>query len=374
MAKISKQQIEIRLHATNVTGIGAYQLVSNLIPAIENNDSAIISEIYVGENGSLSDYSPLRSHTRLTKYSRNLSNAISRFLECTIFAKEFSGSGTLIVLGDIPLRCKGKQIVLVHTPHLCSPNMYLFKTFNIKAFISSLLFKLNKNRVTKFVVQTNQMQSNLSKKYSIDKSKISIIPQPVPKWLHDGKMKNSYVTKKAYSVKLFYPAANYPHKNHKLLSLLDYKTQKVIKNITITLDSHNSPMGQHEYIKCVGHLKPPEMLEEYNKADALLFLSTAESYGFPLIEAMYLGLPIVCPDLPYAREICGNQALYFDPNCPKSLMEAITSLQQKIINGWCPDWRKQLQKIPNSWDITAIKFIDLCEDNKTNKTKAGKYE
>ena len=35
--------------------------------------------------------------------------------------------------------------------------------------------------------------------------------------------------------------------------------------------------------------------------DALLFLSTDESYGFPLIEAMFVGLPIICPDLPYAR-------------------------------------------------------------------------
>ena len=112
------------------------------------------------------------------------------------------------------------------------------------------------------------------------------------------------------------------------------------------------------------------MLEEYNKADALLFLSTAESYGFPLIEAMYIGLPIVCPNLPYALEICGDQALYFDPNCANSLMETITVLQQKIINGWYPDWRRQLQNIPISWDITATKFIDLCEVEKTNMSEA----
>ena len=85
---------------------------------------------------------------------------------------------------------------------------------------------------------------------------------------------------------------------------------------------------------------------------------------------MYIGLPIVCPNLPYALEICGDQALYFDPNCANSLMEAITALQQKIINGWYPDWRRQLQNIPISWDITATKFIDLCEDEKTNMSKA----
>ena len=370
MTEISEQQTVIRLHATNVLGIGAYQLVSNLIPALENSDTATISEIYVGENGVLSDYNPLQKDTHLIKYSRKLPKAISRFLECTIFAKKFSGSGTLIVLGDIPLRCEGEQIVLVHMPHLCSTNVQLLKTFNIKAFISSLLFKLNKNKVKMFVVQTKEMQENLSKKYSIDKSKISIIPQPVPRWLQDGKLEDSNVTKMAHSLKLFYPAANYPHKNHKLLSLLNYQSQKVIETITITLDQHDNSLGQNDYIKCVGQLTPLEMLEEYNKADALLFLSTAESYGFPLIEAMYIGLPIVCPNLPYALEICGDQALYFDPNCANSLMETITVLQQKIINGWYPDWRRQLQNIPISWDITATKFIDLCEVEKTNMSEA----
>ena len=53
-------------------------------------------------------------------------------------------------------------------------------------------------------------------------------------------------------------------------------------------------------------------LQGCHDADALLFLSEKD-FGFPLIEAMYLGLPIVCPDLPFARALW-NDAIYFDPN------------------------------------------------------------
>jgi hypothetical protein len=177
----------LRLHATNVAGIGAIQLVSNLAPALENSNNSFVKEIFIGENDLLDYYKPTISKSCIKLYARRLPNAISRFLECTLFASFFSGSGTLIVLGDIPLRICGNQIVLVHTPHLCNPNIQLIKERNYNALISSLLFKFNKNFVDNFVVQTYEMQEKLSRKYSIDKAKINIIKQPVPKWLLDQK-------------------------------------------------------------------------------------------------------------------------------------------------------------------------------------------
>ena len=52
------------------------------------------------------------------------------------------------------------------------------------------------------------------------------------------------------------------------------------------------------------------MIDEYKRADGLVFLSLSESYGFPLVEAMWLGLPIICPDTEYARDMCVVSRLY----------------------------------------------------------------
>lgn len=51
----------------------------------------------------------------------------------------------------------------------------------------------------------------------------------------------------------------------------------------------------------------------YALADALLFTSTQEGFGIPILEAGLSGLPIFCSDLPPLREIAGENATYFDP-------------------------------------------------------------
>jgi glycosyltransferase involved in cell wall biosynthesis len=93
--------------------------------------------------------------------------------------------------------------------------------------------------------------------------------------------------------------------------------------------------------------------------DALLFLSKKESYGFPLLEAMFVGLPIVCPDRPYARIICGDQAIYFDPDEPDSLLIALLNLKKKLADGWWPDWSEQLMPIPKDWKEVARKMMNI---------------
>ncbi|MBB2188721.1 glycosyltransferase family 4 protein [Gluconacetobacter azotocaptans] len=48
-------------------------------------------------------------------------------------------------------------------------------------------------------------------------------------------------------------------------------------------------------------------------ARALLFPSFAEGFGLPLLEALSLGIPCLCSDLPVFREIAGDLPGYLDP-------------------------------------------------------------
>jgi glycosyltransferase involved in cell wall biosynthesis len=104
-------------------------------------------------------------------------------------------------------------------------------------------------------------------------------------------------------------------------------------------------------------LSEPEICEAYFEADGLVFLSLEESYGLPIVEAMHLGLPIVCPSLAYAEFLCGDEAIYFDPKDIRSFNAAILELERRLKLGWQPNWNDALNKIPKNWDEVADKIL-----------------
>ena len=60
-----------------------------------------------------------------------------------------------------------------------------------------------------------------------------------------------------------------------------------------------------------GQLHPDRRLAElYGVADVLLFPSHAEGFGWPPVEAMACGTPVVTSDLPALREVAAGAALH----------------------------------------------------------------
>ncbi|MCL4524203.1 MAG: glycosyltransferase family 4 protein [Acidobacteria bacterium] len=64
----------------------------------------------------------------------------------------------------------------------------------------------------------------------------------------------------------------------------------------------------------------------YREADVFVFPSLCESYGYPLVEAMASGLPIVASDIPVHREMCGEAAEYFPVLDAAALAEKLRNL------------------------------------------------
>ena len=63
----------------------------------------------------------------------------------------------------------------------------------------------------------------------------------------------------------------------------------------------------------LGTLPDARVTELLSGARALLFPSFAEGYGLPLAEALALGVPVICSDLPALREVGGDVPDYLDP-------------------------------------------------------------
>ncbi|MEO5659078.1 MAG: glycosyltransferase [Polaromonas sp.] len=358
----NKRQPAVRLHLTNVAGAGATQLLQSLLPALERSSQSTIVQINLPDREALASYAATSTSARLARYRRRLPNAISRLLECTLFGRQFDGKAPLLVLGDLPLRCRAPQTVFVQTSHLLRPARFRWSVAAVKFAISRMIFRLNMHCASAFIVQTQLMKDALISTYPAVAGKVHVIAQPVPAWLLQTKLvRTSRKLIKGEGLNLIYPAASSPHKNHKLLSGIASQSAGTwpVQRLVLTVAEELNPAPSVAWINCLGFLSAQQMIQAYSDVDALLFLSQDESYGFPLVEAMFIGLPIICPDLPYARTLCGDEAVYFESNNLSSLKKAVSTMNNKINSGWWPDWSEQMSLIPASWEAVADGMLSI---------------
>jgi len=76
----------------------------------------------------------------------------------------------------------------------------------------------------------------------------------------------------------------------------------------------------------VSDLSDEEMLREYQLSDMLMFVSTYEGFGLPIIEAQALGIPVVTSRISSMPEVAGDGALLVDPFDTTAIRRAVTSL------------------------------------------------
>jgi glycosyltransferase involved in cell wall biosynthesis len=82
-------------------------------------------------------------------------------------------------------------------------------------------------------------------------------------------------------------------------------------------------------IRHLGFVSPERLAELYRGALAVILPSLYEGFGLPVLEAMKMGAPVVVSDIPTAREVAGDAALYvtraFDAACWRDALEQISS-------------------------------------------------
>lgn len=74
------------------------------------------------------------------------------------------------------------------------------------------------------------------------------------------------------------------------------------------------------------NLTDEEVAEKYCGADLVLFPSTFEGFGLPIVEAQKAGRPVVTSDLDPMREVAGGAACLVDPYAVESIREGILTV------------------------------------------------
>ena len=122
---------------------------------------------------------------------------------------------------------------------------------------------------------------------------------------------------------------NYPHKNlriiRKIIPLL--KSYKVKFIITIDDKEYkNMFCGLNKDVINIRPIKLNSCPSIYSQCDALFLPSLLEVFSASYLEAMKMKVPILTSNYSFAKDVCGNAALYFDPLNPIDIADKIIKL------------------------------------------------
>ena len=82
-------------------------------------------------------------------------------------------------------------------------------------------------------------------------------------------------------------------------------------------------LGMQEQVILTGFIPEDDLPSLYKAADALVFPSLYEGFGYPPLEAMACGTPVIASNTSSLPEVVGNAGLLFDPRDPQDIAEKI---------------------------------------------------
>jgi len=162
---------------------------------------------------------------------------------------------------------------------------------------------------------------------------------------------------------ILYMGSFMPYKNAELL----IAGMKDLPEYTLHLLSKISPERKAELEKLVpkgakvtfwNGVSEEDYQQLLVNAWALATASRSEGFGLPIIEAMALGVPVVCSDTEIFREVGGKAALYFSPDSPQEFAQNIRRLEDtKRRKAQIELGKGQADKF--HWDSSARALLDI---------------
>ncbi len=207
---------------------------------------------------------------------------------------------------------------------------YDFKT-RLRLHLERFWIKLTHKSSIQYIVQTPSMASSLKQQLGAD-CHLRIVPFM--------ETKAEKIPSKSTRYDFIYIASGEPHKNHHtLIKAWEILGKQGLKpSLAITIDPHVFPnlikilekakLSFHLNMTNLGVVPHEEVKSLYASSGALIFPSSLESLGLPLIEASQYGLPIIASEKDFVRDSV-NPTETFDPSSPVSIARAVRRFMKK---------------------------------------------
>ena len=89
-------------------------------------------------------------------------------------------------------------------------------------------------------------------------------------------------------------------------------------------------LGLHDRVEWLGRLPQDKMNELVGTADLVVYPSFHEGFGFPALEAMAAGTPVLASIAPCLPDVLGNAALFVSPSDVRAFMDLAEAVLTKV--------------------------------------------
>ena len=155
-------------------------------------------------------------------------------------------------------------------------------------------------------------------------------------------------------VKAFREFKNIVKSDHKLI-IAGWGSGEYFERIKDYIGKNN--LSQDVFVR--EDIRGDKLSEVYRKAEMVLYPSFIEGFGFPVLEAMSCGTPVITSNISSLPEVAGDAAILVDPNNPSEIVQAMKNVSENqtlraelIKKGY-----EQIKKF--SWQKTAKEYLDI---------------
>jgi len=318
--------LRLFLHATNVHQGGGRSLLVALLADTPPNvkvfaqlDSRLNISRVLPENLAVRCVKPSIQH---------------RFQAELWLAQNARPQDIVLCFGNLPplFKVRGRVVVFVQNRYLIDNIKLKGLPFRTKARLGleRLWLSARMGSVHELIVQTPSMKSLLE-----TRSRVPVCVLPFME-CHEDYMRGlpPSETPRIKDFDFFYVASGESHKNHRRLieAWCLLAKEGLYPSLKLTLDKAKFPelcdwierqaAQRRLNLENLGNLPHKMVIEFYDRAGALIYPSTFESFGLPLIEARQSGLPILASELDYVRDVVDPEET-FDPDSAVSIARAV---------------------------------------------------
>ncbi|MCB9022989.1 MAG: glycosyltransferase family 4 protein [Lentimicrobiaceae bacterium] len=262
------------------------------------------------------------------------------------------------------------------TPQYIYPESPYFRQVPFSQRIKYTLFDrlrllLMMRNIDFLIAETVEVKQRLTTYLRVDAKRVfhvsntlnSIYFQP-EKWDYRAKLP----PREPNELRLVTISANHLFKNLKIINevINQIRILRPKLNVRFVLTIHRREFKNlgtnRKYVYFTNRLNVNECPYLYSQCDFMFLPSLLECFSASYPEAMKMGLPILTSDLNFAREICGDSALYFNPVDARDIAAKIIFLYDnpELQRKMTAEGFKKLPQFGNSHE-RAVKYLDVAQ-------------